>query len=55
MKKDVLVQCVVKTLKADNVGVGKLAENMGTMPGVVEQLFEGFMDFDNDTKEDVLI
>jgi hypothetical protein len=55
MKKDILVQCVVKTLKADNVGVGKFAENMGTMPGVVEQLFEGFMDFDDDTKEDVLI
>ena len=56
MKKDILVQCVVKMLKVDNSGsVSQLALNMGVMPGEVEAMFEGFMEFDGEMKVDVLV
>jgi hypothetical protein len=58
MKKDILVQCVVKMLKGEDTvgkGVREFADSMGTMPGVVETMFEGFTLFDTDTKVDVLI
>ena len=55
LKKDVLVQCVVKTLKADiGGGAAQFAETLGCMPGVAEPMIDGFTEFDDELKEDLL-
>jgi hypothetical protein len=55
LKKDVLVQCVIKSLKADITGgAAKFAETLGSMPGVVEPMIDGFAGFDDEFKEDLL-
>ena len=57
LKKDILVQCVVQRLEADNNRsdeIRQFALNMGIMPGIVESFFEGFAEFDDQTKFEIL-
>jgi hypothetical protein len=42
-------------LKADiGGGAAKFAETLGSMPGVVEPMIDGFAGFDDEFKEDLL-
>jgi hypothetical protein len=57
LKKDILVQSVIQRLehdKNDSEEIRKFALNLGIMPGMVESFIEGFVQFDDETKLDIL-